>query len=382
MDHDNQCCAIENNIRCVNNVIGHSNHCTDHIGPAKILYKKYKKICDVAYNLDLNKNVSNIEEHVKYIIECYEMFNKAYDARMAHRKYAFVPECYDYGHDYQFIFIKNKILECEKILSELQMQYHRALMYETNNYTILNNEDVNIKEEDIFNIDIIPKTIMESNKRRNDTEQDVNEIMDKYIKENQEILKKKEILNRLFIECIDNIVYKYIDKKYLSYYQTELQKLLIRVSIFHVICKLYRMEYFTDEFEPEKCQCNTCDNYLPYKFKITCRCVYNYGSFENYINHTTEKLVKGVYNGLLLHSKKYIPIFNDMFLLFIIFDAEMLFMRIELRWDPKLNRLKMNQCIEEKEEKKSKYLARFRLKNKYLQKYIDTMPDDDSGDSD
>ena len=38
------------------------------------------------------------------------MFNKAYNARMEHRKYAFVPECYDEGHDYQFVFIKNKIL--------------------------------------------------------------------------------------------------------------------------------------------------------------------------------------------------------------------------------------------------------------------------------
>jgi len=381
MEHNNQCCALDNNIRCTKSVIGHSNHCTDHCAPAKKLYKKYKKICDIAYKLDLTKNYSNIEDNIKYILECYKMFNIAYDARMAHRKYAFVPECYDDGHDYQFIFIKKKILECEKILGELQVQYKRAINYKTNKYTILNNEEVEIQNNEIFNIDNVPKVIIESNKKRYDTENDVNEIMDNYIKANQELLRKREILQKLFITCIDDLIYKHIENKYLKYYQSDLQKLLIRVSIFHIIYKLYVIKYFTDNFSPEKCKCNTCANYMPYKFQITCRCVYEYGTFENYINHVDETTIKIIYNGLLMYSKKYIPIFHDMFLMFLIFSDEMLFMNLELRWDDNSNRLKLNQCIEEKEEKRSAYLARFRLKNKYLQKYIDTMPDDDS-DSD
>src|SRR5438876_10338455 len=121
----NQCCAITlDNKRCQNLVIKSSKHCSSHYNNALKLYKNYKKICDVAYNLDVDKHINDPNEKAKYLLKYYVLMNKAYDARMKHRKYAFVPECYDLGHDKQFKLINDKINLCEEKLYELYQEYN------------------------------------------------------------------------------------------------------------------------------------------------------------------------------------------------------------------------------------------------------------------
>jgi hypothetical protein len=371
-----QCCAFDENTRCLNPVLGHSNHCEIHYYPARKLYKTYKKICEIAYNLDIHKYYKNIEDNIIYVLECYAMYNKAYNARMAHRKYAFVPECYDDGHDYQFVFIKNKILESEKLLTQLQIQYQNAIKYKNNNFNILEQEETTIEDNINFDINIVSKTIIDSNIDRQTTEEDVNKIMDDYIKENKELMYKRYKIHELVIATLDNLVNNYIDKKYLYLYKIENNHFLIQVAIFRVCSKLYNKLYFTEDYKPDKCLCKTCNTYSAIQFEISCKCIYKYKLFNKYLFNNTELSIKQFYEILLLHHKKLIPIIHDIFQLFLLFEDELLFMNIELKWIPKLKRLQLSQSINVKEEKMSKYLARFRLKKKHLDKYIDNMSDD------
>ena len=96
--------------------------------------------------------------------------------------------------------------------------------------------------------------------------------------------------------------------------------------------------------------------------------------------HITEDSIKKFYEVLLLNHLKFAPIINDIFYMFFLFEEELLFMNLELRWDTKLKRLKLNQAQDKEEEKMSSLLARFRLKKKYLDKYLDER-DSDSSDS-
>ena len=112
----NQCCAVvQNNKRCSNLSINpHMNHCSIHHDNAVKLYTQYKQICEVAYNLDINKSINNMNDQIKHLMNCYVWLNKAFYARLKHRKYAFVPECYDKGHNIQFEMINEKLDVCEK----------------------------------------------------------------------------------------------------------------------------------------------------------------------------------------------------------------------------------------------------------------------------
>lgn len=102
-NHQQQCAApisaydplnITSIQRCTNDVL-YNHHCVIHHGPAKKLYLKYKTVCEYAYKLDIAKISKN--NQVKYLTECYEWFVKAYNARMAHRKYAYVPSLWIAG---------------------------------------------------------------------------------------------------------------------------------------------------------------------------------------------------------------------------------------------------------------------------------------------
>src|SRR5258706_1716205 len=107
-----QCCAALNQSRCTNTVIEGEKHCTLHHHKAMKLYKRYKKLSEAVKLVDINEHLTDL----KFIMRHYKLLNDTYNARMAHRLYAFVPECYDNGHDFQFVKLQKNIAKCEKLL--------------------------------------------------------------------------------------------------------------------------------------------------------------------------------------------------------------------------------------------------------------------------
>lgn len=354
-----QCCAFSGNKRCENIVIEHTNHCQTHYGPAIKMYKKYKKICDVAYKLDLNKSFKTILENINYLVDCYKWYNLAFNARMEHRKYAFVPECYDEGHDYQFVFIKNKILECEKLLCEMNIANERKKVLNDNYYDYLDNQDnILIPYEPSQSESInISEVIVRNNKERQKVEEDVEEIMDRYRKENEELLRKRDKLQNLIIDYLDDFLEKHNQNRYIMY-----------VAVYSVVKELAKAYYFVPEYKPVQC-CHNCSNYVATPFVLSCRCLYNYENFKQFLNRADDNSLKVLYRFLIQESKKYEPIFLDFLNLYYIFEDETLFMDLEVIWDTKMNRLKMQQRTSQKQDKHSKILARMRLKKKILERH-------------
>src|SRR5579862_3261055 len=102
-----QCCANTlSNTRCINSAIPGCDHCQLHHEKAKSLYMKYKGLSDLIDKMVLDKEFDNIQEKIDYIMNCYILLNKTFNARSKHHKYAYVPECIDEGHKFQFTRLK------------------------------------------------------------------------------------------------------------------------------------------------------------------------------------------------------------------------------------------------------------------------------------
>lgn len=106
--------------RCANKIVS-KFHCAEHKDKATKLYKIYKKLCDLAETCDLNDytNKPTLSEKIKFLNRCFLVFKRAYDARMDHRKYSFVPYFWDDGHNLQFVKLKKKWERCELLISQL-----------------------------------------------------------------------------------------------------------------------------------------------------------------------------------------------------------------------------------------------------------------------
>ncbi len=121
-EHIGKCCAKgENDNRCTNDCIGDSKHCLEHISKSKKLYLKYKGLSEYVKTIDVNKPFDDINEQVNYLLKYYDVLHKTYSARTKHREYAIAPECYDVGHNRQFIILQKKINYCEKLLKDFNI---------------------------------------------------------------------------------------------------------------------------------------------------------------------------------------------------------------------------------------------------------------------
>ncbi len=121
-EHIGQCCAKgENNTRCKNDCVGESRHCLEHITKSKKLYLNYKCLSEYVKTIDVNKPFDDINEQINYLLKYYDVLHKTYSARTKHRQYAIAPECYDVGHNRQFIILEKKINYCEKLLGDFNV---------------------------------------------------------------------------------------------------------------------------------------------------------------------------------------------------------------------------------------------------------------------
>ena len=354
--HSNQCCSpTSDNKRCPNTVVNGSKHCENHNINAKKLYIKNKKTCGIAYKLDINQIHSDDDKQCKYLMKCYAWLNKAFEARMKHRKYAFVPECYDDGHNYQFEFIQEKMSECEKKLMDLYSIYERALP--SIEPKIKKKAIVTYNEDEEYEIHQIKNTIIEQNRRRKIMKQEENAVIDSYIKENKIILERREKLDVFIFKYIMNLVGPCYDVDNFFEYC---------VAIHHLSRTLWELDYF-DDFKPQKCRECACNNFITYELKLVCGCVYHNSTINKYFNLMSEATLKHFYEILLMNKKKIQPLINDLNLYFTMFGPKIIFTEFCLAWNVEEQRLAIVQS--EPTEKRSKFLASLRKRTPTRNQY-------------
>jgi hypothetical protein len=356
-----QCCApIVVNKRCPNETYKSFNHCLDHCEKANKLYKYYKQVCEVAYKLDINKKIEDLKQKITYLNDCYLWFVRAYDARMKHRNYAYVPECYDSGHNLQFKIIQDKIDICN---SKLYVAYKS---YAVKTKTPIQAE-INITENNINNcdkddeIEKIMQGMHDFKKRQKEDTRETQRVLQEYMKENKIETEKKSKLVSLYVKAIKPIV-DLIEMKTLD----EKGQYIIQTTIFHIALRLNNLDYFDGNYEPEKCDCD-CGSYLSHGISLGCRCNLGYDNISSYMNSHTIYHLKMVYM-LVLNNQSIIKEFiKDVIYHYKLYDDTIFTTDFELLWNDTENRLKIKEA-DCKIEKKSKYMARFRLKDKLLRK--------------
>ena len=300
------CSAYSNhNIRCKNYSIDGSMHCNLHREKAINLYIKYKKLCDACENLNIKD--PDDKNHIDHIIHCYILYNKAFDARVKHRKYSFVPEFYDEGHNYQFEKLKDKISDCENLLSKLYEE-------ELDNFSdvITQNSEVSKKSnKHVMHPNNKKKNhqmILLFRKYRNKIEKEENDFINKCITENKLYLESKNTAidfiqkqifklflsekhnNSIFIvtgeetnNMCEAITFGFCDQNYINY---------IAISIFQFILILY--DYNNDPLN---------DNF-PHKVSLRHNFDQNLNLIDYYGKHSDDILIK--FSILLLSNPKII----------------------------------------------------------------------------
>lgn len=124
-----QCHSLkEDKTRCANPTIGTSLHCPEHIKNAKKLYTKYKSVSEYIKSIDIHKHFDNDNEKVEYLKQYHSLLLETFFARFKHRYYTIAPECHDDGHNYQFVMLQNKLVECETAIKDMQIKHDKILL--------------------------------------------------------------------------------------------------------------------------------------------------------------------------------------------------------------------------------------------------------------
>jgi len=344
----NQCCAIGlNNARCKNTCIGSSDHCESHRDTAVKLYHNYKKLQDKVDSLDFDKNIKNTKNKIDYVMKCYFLLKRTFLARSKHRQYAYVPECHDDGHDYQFIKLTKQIDECENKLTSLYKIHEKET-------TIEEDQDEENEIGHSSENEKIRKQIRKFKKTRNDTD----EWIEKYNKENEEILSKRLNYIRL------------IDEEAISLFGDD-DLFIKNVALFNMVRKLYSIGYFFDTFKPNKCQHCNCGNYMPFDVKLACSCIIDNNTVFKYFNLSTEDVLKLYYETLTKNKEKIRPIVEDLKLLYLLYNEQIICIRLWLEWNIDQNRLILVENYLPPQIKTSKLLSLNRLKNNAYSKRIE-----------
>ncbi len=366
----NQCCAPNtSNTRCTNSVNEGTNHCDIHRSHAMKLYHRYKTLSDKVDNLNINQQFPKLQDRINHVMRCYVLLNKTFSARTKHRKYAFVPECYDEGHDYQFVKLKGLIDKCENILGEL---------YSSTPSESDSTESDGSVEGDLESIDTTVKaSVTKYRKYRRNIENDIERWINKYIQDNKIILERRELLAKhiakITLEMFDTYGCEYDEELDYSFEKC--------VMMFHLSRRLHNMGYLPKDstgkknkaYVPQKCRHCNCNEYEATDLKLGCGCIFEANTISKYLNLCSEDTLKQYYGTLLFNKEKIIPILSDIKLLYALYGNNLLFMKLYLLWDPLKQRLVIEQNMNTTPMKQSRLMAATRLKNKVYQKRYQQM---------
>lgn len=241
----------EDGLRCSNNTIGSSLHCFKHVEKARRLYLKYKKICFLAEeSFERIKNISSFHKtYIPLLNSTYQLLINGYEARRTHRNYAFVPELYDKGHDYQFVKLKEMMKRCEEIASHIH-----------------NSQDTVLKKEEEPKEEI--KTFVEKTKEfkkkkiKDDREDEI--LLSKYIEANRAYNEEKKSLSTEISLITDRLISRFLIIE---------EKETIKKGIICLFMQLDHIGYFETDFKFEECSCKKCGNYAIIDLhKLSCDC--------------------------------------------------------------------------------------------------------------
>jgi hypothetical protein len=392
---DTQCCALShNNKRCTNQTINSQKlHCKDHYDKAVVLYNQYKKVCDLAYKMDINKekSMNNINEKINYLNLCYRWYIKAYEARLKHRDYAFTPENQDFGHNLQFKIIQDKIDACEKRLAELYHEHtstksHQSTFKETLESNEIESTNMNgLELEDETETEMTSGSEKPANqkldqafnqvnkfklKRAND-EKETNALIQTYMLENTQVYEEMSKLVKLAAKTMTTLYVPTETTDAVDVFYTY-------VGIFHLVRELYGIGYLTPDYKPVVCTDCKCGSILPYDIKLSCTCVFLYTqnnpnpSIEKYLYSMNKGSLKTLCQLIFAHGSKIKPLVEDFIYYYRIYDQTILTTEIELFWDLKNKRLKIG-TESVKTEKRSKHMATFRRSKRQLKKMKEEM---------
>jgi hypothetical protein len=353
----NQCCAIDNNFsRCKNACVGDSDHCQLHRETAVKMYHAYKKYQNKVDGLDLNKKIKDDKKYLKYLMDCYVLLNETYNLRMKHRKYAYVPECYDEGHDYQFTKLKTQITELE---NKLSLFYNYNIENQKKEIETFSEDDDETPTEIIKHTNTVNEKIRKYNKHRNN----LDKWIEQYNEENRVIIERRLEYIRLIVEFVDSLFEEEEDNNYF----------IINVSVFNIVRKLYSIGYFESTFKPNKCENCDCGSYINVDVALVCPCVVNNNTIQKYFNLSNEDNLKFYYDKLVSNKEKIKPIIQDMNKLYKIYKDQIICIKLLFDWDPNQNRLKLVENYLPTKMKPSKMLAMTRLNNRAYARRMDTI---------
>jgi hypothetical protein len=305
--------------RCTNDVL-YNHHCAIHHGPAKKLYLKYKTVCEYAYKLDIAKISKN--NQVKYLTECYEWFVKAYNARMAHRKYAYVPSLWDSGHDHQFEIIMEKIHSCETMLETLYVE--SSPISHTPISPLSHSESDNSVEDEITRdtMRVMRSKRRQFKKQRNHDEKADMLAVDAYISENNIHMQNKMKLASICERATTSL----FSAKDISDLSGSLA--ICQILMFELIRLMNTYRYFTPNYKPEVCmECRDCGHYMPIYPKIKCACHLKYTQFVDFLIKLPDNILRGFCELVIKNTAKIRPIVSDLVKLYRIYEGT-LFLKV------------------------------------------------------
>jgi hypothetical protein len=385
MSFDNQCSSNLQNKRCTNKTLGNSLHCVLHHKKALSLYNKYKKLSEEVKKLDFNKVFDDMNNHITYLLSAYSLLNNTFDARMKHRTYAFAPECYDAGHDYQFIYLNKLINQCETILADC---YNKLIVPAIEEKITKTTKGPKVAKPTKVT-KAVTETIKECRQKRQQKQDEWDDYLNQYIEENQIILKRKYTMINLIVTQITKLYNEVYMERYEdinignnsihdSYDSIEnsvenstedieddlsIPLFVQGMVLFQIVLELYHIDYFEKHYKPSQCAEPSCKCYIPYtNIRLMNKNDVGCGVLEHYFNVVPEDVLKKFYEILLLQKNKITPLINDIYELYEKYYDNILFMN-----HAKLKRLVFMEDTNQKQELScSEIFAQSRLKNKYF----------------
>lgn len=255
-----QCSSLLGTSRCINFTAENSLHCELHREKAKQLYLKYKKYSDLCKNLKFNVSDE------KNLLDSYILLNKAYNARMKHRKYHIIEEIRDKGHNYRLEKLIKQINLCEKYLVDLT---------NINSSSYIQNIENNENKEDSI-IMIVNNKI----KNRKIVLEDYEELLNNY---NIEYENHREEKNKLIRYLFVNILSMFCDEN-------------DEIYIFHQLIKInsdeeVRISKYGKTDNNISCYIWNCIFQTIYKLKII-------GFFENKLENDSYRIILNPKSGI------------------------------------------------------------------------------------
>lgn len=333
---DIHCTAVmPDGTRCNKIVKRGKNHCNIHYDKAQKLRHKYKKVWDIVSAFNLNSS-----SDTNHLMKTYGALNKAYHARLAHRSYAFVPECWDWGHNYQFELVQTKMDLCEQ---KLAVMYEKEKVEETppDKQIVLFKPEIVAPPKPKAPSKKVSKKSKKKRKNKKSKHKPSNDkILDAYIEENEAIREEKTQLCILIL----NILEKMVGDDY--------DPLIFFSVLFSMISKLCEGGYFEKDYKPHLCSepgCKECCDriYLDRLF-CDCGCAYNEDTFVIYMKRQYTCTLKKFCEILLMHKQKILSLINDVKYYYKIFGMEMLFISYELIYVEDKKRIVLRQTPKEK----------------------------------